>query len=126
MSFISRWRSDVQTATSAYKGLGIVGTFFSWGQGRATTFAMIFTVVGIIGFFKHFDLSSYSLFVTAIQAGVVGHSIKEDYFEMRHRQIDTQPAVDVKTSVDVISHSDTKQSPIEHRDETTQLDKSKD
>jgi len=83
-------KTDVSTATAAYKGLGLTASFFSFFQGRATTFAIIFTVCGLIGFFKHYDLTSYSLFVGAIFTGVVGHSLKEDYFEMRHRQISQQ------------------------------------
>lgn len=73
-----------------YEGLGVVASIFTALQGRATTFAIVFTVCGLIGFFKKYDLTSYSLFVAAIFTGVVGHSLKEDYFEMRHRQMDLQ------------------------------------
>lgn len=85
-----RLKTDIANAQSAYKDLGVVASFFSFFQGRATAFAIVFTIVGIIGFFKHYDLSSYSAFVAAIFTGVVGHSLKEDYFELRHRQIDVQ------------------------------------
>ena len=78
-------RSDVQKAVSTYKGLGLTASFFSFFQGRATAFAIIFTICGLIGFFKKYDLTSYALFVGAIFTGVVGHSLKEDYFEMRRR-----------------------------------------
>ena len=60
--------------------------FFSFFQGRATAFAIVFTVVGVIGFFKKYDLTSYAAFVAAIFTGVVGHSLKEDYFEDRRAQ----------------------------------------
>lgn len=82
-------KTDIQTAVSAYKGLGLTASFFSFFQGRATTFAIVFTVCGLIGFFRHYDLTSYSLFVGAIFAGVVGHSLKEDYFEMRRKRDNT-------------------------------------
>lgn len=83
-------KTDIETAKSTYQGLGVVASFFSFMQGRATTFAIVFTVCGLIGFFKHYDLTSYAMFVGAIFTGVVGHSLKEDYFELRHRQISSQ------------------------------------
>ena len=86
MRIIKAIQNDIQTAKSTYQGLGVVASIFSWFQGRATTFAIVFTICGLIGFFKHYDLTSYSLFVGAIFTGVVGHSLKEDYFEMKHRQ----------------------------------------
>jgi hypothetical protein len=79
-------KNDIQTVKNTYKGLGVVASFFSFMQGRATGFAIIFTVCGLIGFFKHYDLTSYAMFVGAIFTGVVGHSIKEDYFERRRKQ----------------------------------------
>ena len=77
---------DIGTAVATYKGLGITASFFSFFQGRATCFAIVFTICGLIGFFRHYDLTSYALFVGAIQVMVVGHSIKEDYFARRDRQ----------------------------------------
>lgn len=82
----SKIKTDVANAKAAYQGLGVVASFFSFMQGRATTFAVVFTVCGLIGFFKHYDLTSYAMFVGAIFTGVVGHSLKEDYFEMRKRK----------------------------------------
>lgn len=78
-------KTDIQKANAAYQGLGVVASFFSFMQGRATAFAIVFTICGLIGFFKKYDLTSYALFVGAIFTGVVGHSLKEDYFEMRRR-----------------------------------------
>lgn len=83
-------KDDIRKARDAYNGLGVVASFFSFMQGRATAFAIIFTVCGLIGFFKKYDLTSYALFVGAIFTGVVGHSLKEDYFEYRHRVLDLQ------------------------------------
>lgn len=91
MSIVKAIQNDIKTAKAAYSGLGVVASFFSFMQGRATTFAVVFTVCGLIGFFKHYDLTSYALFVGAIFTGVVGHSLKEDYFEMR-RNRDAQNA----------------------------------
>ena len=82
-------RNDVQSATNAYKGLGLTASVFTFFQGRATAFAIVFTAVGIYGFLRHYDLTSFAAFVAAIFTGVVGHSIKEDYFQLRHRQLDT-------------------------------------
>jgi hypothetical protein len=79
-------RKDIQSAVELYKGLGIVGSFFTAMQGRATAFAIVFTICGLIGFFKKYDLTSYALFVGAIQAMVVAHSIKEDYFQRRDQK----------------------------------------
>jgi hypothetical protein len=86
MSIINALCKDVQKVRETYQGLGVVASFFSWFQGRATFFAIIFTVCGLIGFFKRIDLGSYSLFVASILTGVVGHSLKEDYFEMRRNR----------------------------------------
>jgi hypothetical protein len=83
-------QKDIQTVTSTYQGLGVTASIFSWFQGRATFFAIVFTTCGLIGFFKHYDLTSYAMFVGAIFTGVVGHSLKEDYFEYRHRALSMQ------------------------------------
>lgn len=80
-------QKDILVATATYQGLGLTASFFSFFQGRATTFAIVFTVCGLVGFFKHYDLTSYSVFVGAIFTGVVGHSLKEDYFEYRHKAL---------------------------------------
>lgn len=93
MSIIKTIRNDVQAVESTYKGLGLVASFFSFWQGRTTTFAIVFTICGLTGFFKHYDLTGYALFAGSILGGVAGHSLKEDYFEMRHRQLDQQTSV---------------------------------
>ena len=90
MSLPDKIYTDIKTVKDAYKGLGFTASFFSFFQGRATAFAIVFTVCGLIGFFKHYDLTSYALFVGAIQALVVGHSLKEDYFERKRKDDDTK------------------------------------
>lgn len=79
--------NDADKIKTTYSGLGVVGSFFAFMQGRATGFAIVFTICGLIGFFKHYDLTSYAAFCGAIFTGVVGHSIKEDYFQFRHKQL---------------------------------------
>lgn len=97
MRILDQIKTDVATAKSAYQGLGVTASFFSFFQGRATFFAIVFTVCGLIGFFKHYDLTSYAMFVGAIFTGVVGHSLKEDYFELRQRQISCQNGQDTSS-----------------------------
>lgn len=76
-------QTDIQKVNAIYRGLGVTASVFSFFQGRATFFALLFSIVGIIGLFKHYDLTSFALLVGAIFTGVIGHSIKEDYFERR-------------------------------------------
>lgn len=77
-------RLYVQNTVKAYKGLGFTASFFSFFQGRATTFAISFSVVGIVLAFEGKLTAEYVGLVSAIQALVVGHSLKEDYFTRRN------------------------------------------
>ena len=77
--------ADVQRATKNYDGLGITASFFSFFQGRATAFAIYFTIIGTILVFKHALTANFVAFVGAIQALVVGHSLKEDWFARRNQ-----------------------------------------
>jgi hypothetical protein len=67
---------------------GLVPAFFNIFQGRATTFAIAFTIAGVWGFIKGRDLTSFALFVTAIQGMVVMHSFKEDVHEQRMARLE--------------------------------------
>ena len=96
-------KTDIGAAVSAYQGLGLTASFFSFFQGRATCFAIVFTICGLIGFFKKYDLTSYALFVGAIQTMVIGHSIKEDYFEMRRSAQATTNVVHNVTGADAVA-----------------------
>ena len=69
-----------QTVTQS----GAISPLFNMFQGRCTFFAICFTIVGIAGWLKGKDLTSYSLFVTAIQGLLVLHSWKEDVAEQRN------------------------------------------
>jgi len=61
--------------------------FFSIFMGRCTFFAIVFTIVGLYGWLKlNRDLTSYALFVTAIQGLLVLHSWKEDVAEQKQVQ----------------------------------------
>lgn len=68
-----------QTVTKS----GAIAPVFNMFQGRCTFFAIVFTIVGILGWLKGKDLTSYALFVTAIQGLLVLHSWKEDIAEQR-------------------------------------------
>jgi hypothetical protein len=92
---------DVAAARDTYKGLGVVASFFTFLQGRATAFAIVFSAVGIYGFLKHYDLTSYAAFVAAIFTGVIGHSIKEDYFQLRHRQLNQNAETKESVTLDL-------------------------
>jgi hypothetical protein len=104
MSLFATLRKDIQNIKATYQGLGIVASFFSVFQGRATTFAILFSLegailfgVGIWGFIHGKDLTSLAallqsmaIFDGAIFTGVVGHSLKEDWFARKDRQNQSQ------------------------------------
>lgn len=99
---IDKIKVDVSTVVSTYKGLGLTASIFSFFQGRATAFAIFFSAegavvfgVGVWGFIHGKDLTSLAsllqamaVFDAAIFTGVVGHSIKEDYFARRDKDKD--------------------------------------
>lgn len=76
---------------------GPIATFFTFFQGRCTTFALFFAFIGLVmasvgvwGFVHGKDLSSFAsfvssfaLFVGAIFTGLVAHSVKEDWMEIK-------------------------------------------
>ena len=98
-------KADIGKAVATYQGLGITASIFSAFQGRATFFAILFSTEGAIiiafalwGFVHGHDvtplgtiLSSLALLDGAIFTGVVGHSIKEDYFARRDREQNEEP-----------------------------------
>lgn len=85
---------------------GPIAAIFTFFQGRATTFAILFALVGLVlvgvgiwGFIHHYDLSSYASFVLAIaalngsiQAMMFAHSCKEDWANLKQQQIDVNAA----------------------------------
>jgi hypothetical protein len=77
----------------AIKQFGLIGSLFGFLQGRATAFAICFTVCGIVLAFHGKLTSDYVALVGAIQTLVIGHSIKEDYFSSVNRQAQQQQVV---------------------------------
>ena len=76
-----------------FQNLGVMASIFNFLQGRATAFAIVFTVVGIkLAFMGKLD-ANYALFVTAIQGLVVAHSWKEDIHDQRMARLE-QKGVD--------------------------------
>lgn len=72
---------------------GIVPAIFNFFQGRATTFAIVFTVAGIILAFRGKLDGNYALFVTAVQGFVFAHSCKEDWASYKDKQIQNTTVV---------------------------------
>jgi hypothetical protein len=59
---------------------GFASKLFGMFMGRFTFFACVYSVVGLYGWLmKNRDLTSFALFVGAIQALLLAHSYKEDY-----------------------------------------------
>ena len=67
---------------------GVVGAIFNFFQGRATTFAIVFTVAGIILAFRGKLDTSFVALVAAIQALVFAHSWKEDVHDQRMARLE--------------------------------------
>ena len=75
--------SFVRKTIASVKEAGFTASFFDFFQGRATAFAIIFTVFGLwLAVHNKLD-SNYALFVTSIQSLVFAHSCKEDWHEQR-------------------------------------------
>lgn len=70
---------------------GVVSTFFNIFQGRCTFAAICFSVAGVYGWLHGKDLTSFALFVTAVQGLLVLHSWKEDLAEQRQVQQQNPP-----------------------------------
>lgn len=63
----------------AIKQYGLIGAAFGMFQGRFTTFAIAFTVCGIVLAFFGKLTADYVALVGAIQALLAAHSFKEDW-----------------------------------------------
>jgi len=61
----------------------VSSAFFNIFQGRCTLAAICFSVVGVYGWFNGKDLSTFTVFVGAIQSLLLLHSWKEDVAEQR-------------------------------------------
>jgi hypothetical protein len=81
------------------KQSGVVAAVFNVFQGRFTTFAILFTVVGIrLAFMGKLD-ANYALFIAAIQSLIAVHSFKEDWHEQRMEQLKLDAAPKVAVAV---------------------------
>jgi fatty acid desaturase len=103
---------------------GPIATFFTFFQGRCTTFAIFFALIGLVlasigvwGFVHGKDLSSFASFVSsfamfagAIFTGLVAHSTKEDWMAIK-QSTSTTTAV---TTVAPTSVTTTKSSELEN------------
>lgn len=82
------FRDGFKAAEDRVANSGITAAFFSFFQGRATAFAILFTVCGLILAFRGKLDGNYALFITAIQGLVFAHSCKEDWNDYKNRQLD--------------------------------------
>lgn len=101
------FKGEVEKVESKIQGsmnYGPIAAIFTFFQGRATTFAILFSIVGLAlvgvgiwGFFHGRDLSSLASFTLAvaglngsIQAIMFAHSCKEDWASLRQQQVNQQ------------------------------------
>lgn len=105
---ISKIENRIYGSGTSY---GPVATFFTVFQGRATTFAILFSIegaaiiaVGLYGFLQGKDLSSLASLMTAsatlntsIQAMVFAHSVKEDWASLKQQEHDLKVALSQQT-----------------------------
>ena len=78
---------SISEIISEVKASGFVAAFFNFFQGRATFFAIVFTVCGIVLAFRGKLDANYSLFVTAVQGLIFAHSCKEDWHEQKMEEL---------------------------------------
>jgi hypothetical protein len=64
----------------------VISTFFNFFLGRCTFFAICFSIAGVYGWLHGRDLTSFALFVTAVQGLLVLHSWKQDVAEQKDVQ----------------------------------------
>ena len=87
MSFLGSVVTRFRNYQEEVQNSGIVAAIFNFFQGRATLFAIVFTVCGIILAFRGKLDYNYSALVVAIQGLVFAHSCKEDWHQQRMAQI---------------------------------------
>ena len=83
---------------------GFTASFFNFFQGRATTFAIAFAVVGIALAFRGKLDANYALFVTAIQGLIFAHSCKEDWHEQKMEAIRDARQDGITAEADLAKH----------------------
>jgi hypothetical protein len=67
---------------------GVASTIFNLFMGRCTTAAIIFSIIGIYGWFKGHDIAAFATFIGSIQALLVLHSWKEDVHERKMAELE--------------------------------------
>lgn len=77
----------VKRAEDNLRQSGVVGSIFNFFQGRATAFAIVFSIVGIVLAFMGKLDANFSLFVGSIQALVFAHSWKEDVRDQKEAEL---------------------------------------
>lgn len=77
----------VSVIQNAMRG-SVASTIFNLFMGRCTFFAILFSSIGIYGWLKGRDLTSYAIFVTAIQGLLVAHSLKQDIHDQRMARLE--------------------------------------
>jgi hypothetical protein len=106
-------KNDIVSRVQSSSTFGPVAAFFTFFQGRSTTFAILFAVEGVVligvavwGFFhKGFDLSGLASVIGAmaafnglIQTTMVAHSTKEDWMAIKQQQTDCAACPPTKVS----------------------------
>ena len=87
------WAANKKVQDIARRALtgGAMSAFFGFWNGRCTFFAIAFSIVGLYGWLVlGRDLTSFALFAGAMQALLIAHSAKEDYFQGQQQQQTTQ------------------------------------
>jgi hypothetical protein len=86
-----------QTAFQEVTTGNVASTFFNIFQGRCTFAAICFSIAGVYGWLHGKDLTSFALFVTAVQGLLVLHSAKEDLHEQRMAEMELRKMKDGDT-----------------------------
>jgi len=72
---------DLMAPQKPTENSSFMGSVFRSFQGRHTTAVAFFSIVGTIFHWFHRLDSTYITFITVMMGFVLGHSIKEDYFQ---------------------------------------------
>jgi hypothetical protein len=104
---LEKIKADVTGKVHGSLNYGPIAAIFTFFQGRATTFAILFAIVGLAlvgvgiwGFIHGKDLTSLASFTLSvaalngsIQAVMFAHSCKEDWASLKQQQLNQQPPV---------------------------------
>jgi hypothetical protein len=99
------WAANKKVQDIARRALngGAMSAFFGFWNGRCTFFAIAFSIVGLYGWLVlGRDLTSFALFAGAMQALLIAHSTKEDYFQGQQQQQSTQVVNNITVDPDAV------------------------